>query len=262
MRYVVSIAAKQSSAGGITYGLRIVEVLRQPWIASPRFINYVSQVRWRLRNDGGRIGGFNLRKRVYDIATLFGLGLLIVMLVVYPSEAVAAGKDGVMLCLNVIVPSLLPFFVVSALVVELGAADALGVLAAPVMRVLFNVSGTCGAAWIMGFIGGYPVGAKTAIALYNSGKIGKVETERLLSFCNNSGPAFILGVVGAGVFSSGRVGLLLYLVHALSSVLVGIGFRNYKRSVGATCGRPPGSASFIEPAENPRGRDRKSTRLN
>ncbi|MDR0937077.1 MAG: hypothetical protein LBM98_10390 [Oscillospiraceae bacterium] len=27
-------------------------VLRQPWIASPRFINYVSQVRWRLRNDG------------------------------------------------------------------------------------------------------------------------------------------------------------------------------------------------------------------
>ncbi|MDR0936703.1 MAG: hypothetical protein LBM98_08490 [Oscillospiraceae bacterium] len=26
--------------------------LRQPWIASPRFINYVSQVRWRLRKDG------------------------------------------------------------------------------------------------------------------------------------------------------------------------------------------------------------------
>ncbi|MDR0937151.1 MAG: hypothetical protein LBM98_10760 [Oscillospiraceae bacterium] len=27
-------------------------ILRQPWIASPHFINYVSQVRWRLRNDG------------------------------------------------------------------------------------------------------------------------------------------------------------------------------------------------------------------
>jgi sporulation integral membrane protein YlbJ len=173
-----------------------------------------------------KIEGYNdLRKRIYDIATLSGLGLLIAMLVLYPAEAVSAGTDGVMLCLNVIVPSLLPFFVVSALVVELGAADALGVLAAPVMRVLFNVSGTCGAAWVLGFIGGYPVGAKTAIALYSTGKIGKTETERLLSFCNNSGPAFILGVVGAGVFSSGRIGLLLYLVHALSSVLIGIGFR-------------------------------------
>ncbi|MDR0936357.1 MAG: hypothetical protein LBM98_06760, partial [Oscillospiraceae bacterium] len=27
-------------------------ILRQPWIASPHIINYVSQVRWRLRKDG------------------------------------------------------------------------------------------------------------------------------------------------------------------------------------------------------------------
>lgn len=170
------------------------------------------------------------RRLLYDLVTLLGLGALIVMLAVYPAESVSAGKDGVALCLNIVVPSLLPFFVVSALAVELGAADALGVLAAPVMRVLFNVSGTCGAAWVLGFVGGYPVGAKTAIALYSSGKIGKTETERLLSFCNNSGPAFILGVVGAGVFSSGQIGLLLYMVHALSSVLIGVGFRWYGSS--------------------------------
>ncbi|MDR0915835.1 MAG: sporulation protein, partial [Oscillospiraceae bacterium] len=48
--------------------------------------------------------------------------------------------------------------------------------------------------------------------------------------CNNSGPAFIFGVVGAGVFASGRVGLLLYLAHTLASVLVGVLFRFYKRS--------------------------------
>ena len=47
-------------------------------------------------------------------------------------------------------------------------------------------------------------------------------------FCNNSGPAFILGVVGAGVFASSRVGVLLYLAHAAASICIGILFRFYK----------------------------------
>ena len=50
----------------------------------------------------------------------------------------------------------------------------------------------------------------------------------LLAFCNNSGPAFILGVVGAGVFASSRVGVLLYLAHAAASICIGILFRFYK----------------------------------
>ncbi len=54
------------------------------------------------------------------------------------------------------------------------------------------------------------MGAKSVIALYENGTCSKVEAERLLSFCTNSGPAFIFGIVGAGVFSGGRIGLLLY----------------------------------------------------
>jgi sporulation integral membrane protein YlbJ len=81
----------------------------------------------------------------------------------------------------------------------------------------------------LGFVGGYPVGARTALSLYEKGLCTKTEAERLLSFCNNSGPAFILGVVGAGIFSSSRVGLLLYLTHAAASLCVGVLFRFYKR---------------------------------
>ena len=78
-----------------------------------------------------------------------------------------------------------------------------------------------------------PVGARTALALYEKGACTKTETERLLSFCNNSGPAFILGAVGAGIFSSSKVGWLLYLAHAAASLTVGLIFRFYKR------GEPP-----------------------
>lgn len=163
-----------------------------------------------------------------------GLALLCatLALMLYPSQSMQAAKDGLTLCYNVIIPSLFPFFVLSSLVVELGLAGYLGRLLEGLMRPLFHVSGACACAFALGFIGGYPVGAKTAISLYEKGMCTKTEAERLLAFCNNSGPAFILGVVGAGVFASSRVGVLLYLAHAAASVCIGLLFRFYKAAPG------------------------------
>lgn len=166
-------------------------------------------------------------KRVRD--ALVGLALLVATaaLVVSPGQAITGAKDGLTLCFNVIVPSLFPFFVLSSLVVDLGLAAYLGGALEGLMRPLFRVGGSCAAAVALGFIGGYPVGARTALQLYQQGLCSKAEAERLLSFCNNSGPAFILGVVGAGIFGDSRVGFLLYLTHALASLLVGLLFRFY-----------------------------------
>ncbi|MDR0813997.1 MAG: sporulation protein [Oscillospiraceae bacterium] len=169
------------------------------------------------------------RKLIIDVLQTAGLILACAALIVYPKQSVDAAKSGVELCWNVIVPSLFPFFVLSALIISTGVADLLGRFCEKIMRPLFNVSGASSAAFVLGFIGGYPVGAKTVITLYNGRKCTKQEAERLLSFCNNSGPAFIFGVVGAGIFSSGQIGLLLYLVHTVSSLLIGVCFRFWGR---------------------------------
>ena len=160
---------------------------------------------------------------------LLGIGLLCATLALLanPQSALEAARNGLELCGNVIVPSLFPFFVLSSLVVDLGLAGYLGRLLERVMRPLFRVNGACASALALGFIGGYPVGARTAISLYQNGMCSRTEAQRLLAFCNNSGPAFILGVVGAGVFASSRVGVLLCLAHALASVCVGVLFRFY-----------------------------------
>lgn len=171
----------------------------------------------------------SIRDLVYCAALLTAaLGLILA-----PTEAMEGAKTGLTLCFNVIIPSLFPFFVLSSLLVELGLAAYLGRALEPVMRPLFRVNGACATAVALGFVGGYPVGARTALSLYEKGLCSKTEAERLLAFCNNSGPAFILGVVGAGVFASSRVGLLLYLVHALASLLVGLLFRFYGREEGS-----------------------------
>lgn len=148
-------------------------------------------------------------------------------LICWPKETSAAVQEGLALCYNVIIPSLFPFFILTSLVISLGLASYLGRLLEPVMRPLFHVGGSCAAALALGFVGGYPVGARAALTLYQSGQCTKSECERLLAFCNNSGPAFILGVVGAGIFADSRVGLLLCLTHALASVCVGLVFRFY-----------------------------------
>ena len=164
-------------------------------------------------------------RKVYNTLIFSGLFASIFALLRYPAQSIQAASEGLTLSLNVIIPSLFPFFVLSTLLIHLGVAKAFGGVFEHIMQPLFRVPGVSASAFILGFIGGYPIGAKTAIGLYEDGQISKVEAERLLAFSNNSGPAFILGVVGVGIFASSRIGLMLYLAHAIASIFVGILFR-------------------------------------
>lgn len=174
-------------------------------------------------------------------------------LVLCPAEASDAARQGLSLCLQTVLPSLFPFFVLSSLCVSAGAADALGHLLEPVMRPLFRLSGAGAAAVVLGLVGGYPVGARTAAELYRGGAVSKDEAERLLCFCNNAGPGFVLGVCGGAVLQSARAGLCLCLVHTASAILTGMALcrlggasRSRARGDGAPRRprRPGGAAVF------------------
>ncbi len=182
------------------------------------------------------MAGLLRRKGTRD--ALLGLVLVVAAgaLMCWPQQSMEATRTGLQLCYNVILPSLFPFFVLSGLVVELGLAGYVGRVLEPLMRPLFRLPGACACAVALGLIGGYPVGARTAINLYENGLCSKTEAERLLAFCNNSGPAFVLGVVGAGVFADSRVGVLLYLAHAAACLCIGVLFRFYKANEGVGSG--------------------------
>lgn len=138
--------------------------------------------------------------------------LLALALLWNAAAAAEAVRRGVTLCLTSVIPALFPFFAVSSLLVSLGAGDAVRVLERP-FRALFRCGGAGAAAFLLGMIGGYPVGASTVAALVRRGDVSLAEGRRLLAFCNNAGPAFIIGVAGLTVFGSARVGAYLYLIH-------------------------------------------------
>lgn len=128
------------------------------------------------------------------------------------------------LCGATLIPSLFPLFVLSRMLDSLGLPRVLSRRAGPWMQRLFGVSGAGAEAFILGLCGGYPLGATVVVELRRDGRIGRDEAERLLAFCNNSGPAFILGGVG-GVFGSARAGALLYAGHVLAAVCTGLCLR-------------------------------------
>lgn len=152
------------------------------------------------------------------------LGLMAVLLV-FSADTAQAVRDALALCVQSVIPALFPFFVLSSLFIDLGCASVLGQILAPMMRRLFGVSGAGGTAFLLGLIGGYPVGARTVGELYQSRQCTKTEGERLLAFCSNAGPSFILGVAGLGCFGSVHIGAWLYLIHAGSAIIVGLLFR-------------------------------------
>ncbi len=159
---------------------------------------------------------------ILTIYILFGLVLM-------PSMCMEAASNGLALCISVVVPSLFPFFVCSKILVKNGFAEKISKPLHFFMRPVFNVPG-CGAfAFVIGILSGCPVGAKTVTDIYEKSMCSKTEAQRMLCFCNNSGPLFVIGSVAIGMLGLKEVGTVLYLSHIISAVITGVIMSNYKR---------------------------------
>ncbi|MBQ3553410.1 MAG: hypothetical protein IJA08_01835 [Clostridia bacterium] len=177
------------------------------------------------------------RKKVYvwyvKSAVIYVLLLSFLLLFILRSESVMEEIISALgLCYHTMIPSLFPFFVLSGLMMEFDFATVSGTLFSPVMRPLFRVRGSGAAAFVIGLFCGYPTGAKIVVTLYKKNQISRTEGMRLLPFCNNSGPLFVIGAVGVGMLGSVELGIYLFVIHALSAFLVGILFRFYGRASG------------------------------
>ena len=166
-----------------------------------------------------------MRKAVLYISAL----VLTALMVFSPESSIFYSKQALLMCYEIIIPSLFPFFVCSGILVYSGFAQSCAKLFRPVMKPLFNVNENGAAAFVLGIISGYPLGAVTACQLYENAYLSKSEAERLLAFCNNSGPLFILGAVGAAIYQNAKIGVILYITHIVSAVFVGVIFRFYCR---------------------------------
>ena len=168
--------------------------------------------------------------------------LLGALLLLRPEAAAGAVTDGLALCARTVIPTLLPFFVVTSLLLKLGFAQWLRGIFSPVMGPLFHLRGICAMPLLAGLLGGYPAGARTVRELFDQGLLTRREGELLLGFCNNCGPGFLVGFAGT-VLGGPRAGLRLYAIHVLSALLTGLLLCRLGRDRG------PGPRPLPGPAE-------------
>ncbi|WP_139492870.1 sporulation integral membrane protein YlbJ [Brevibacillus dissolubilis] len=151
--------------------------------------------------------------------------LLVIALISNPDPSFKAAVRGLEIWWEVVFPALLPFIVVSEVLMGVGVVHFVGVLLEPLMRPFFNVPGTGGFVLTMGFSSGYPVAAKLTTRLREQGNITRAEGERLVSFATTGDPLFVIGAVAVGFFHSEQVGFVLAVTHYLSALLIGVCYR-------------------------------------
>lgn len=150
---------------------------------------------------------------------------LFLLLLLSPSVVKDGVTAGFSSCVTTLIPALFPFLVLTNLICATGLADALGRVLAFPCRVLFGLSPSCGAAVVLGALSGFPVGAYTAVSLCERGRCSPGEAGRMLAFCTNAGPAFLIGGVGVYLWGDARIGLLLWLSQLAAACVVGVSFR-------------------------------------
>ena len=144
------------------------------------------------------------------------------MLILMSNTAAGAVSSALGVCISTVIPSLFPFLVLSSYITASGAADAIGKFLRKPFGAMFGISGELASAFIVGLISGYPAGAMIAAELVRNKKCDSDSASRALAFCSNTGPAFLIGGIGAGLLGDKRIGIILYIAEIISAIICGV----------------------------------------
>ena len=141
-------------------------------------------------------------------------------MMIMSSEAKSGAADGLGLCENIIIPSLLPILILVNIGVKSKTADVLKKIFGKLFEKVLKLPGCCAAAVIFGAIGGYPSGAILTEHLYKQGQIDSSTAARIMSFNFSGGIAFLITAVGTMRYNNTKIGVVFFAVSCISSLII------------------------------------------
>ena len=163
-------------------------------------------------------------KHIFLALSIFVLFLLMIF---FPSQTLLGASSGLLLWFQILLPTLLPTLIISNILILSNSIPYLVKYVGPIFQKLFRTSSNGSFAALTGFLCGYPVGAKVTAELVKNKQISKHEATYLLSFCNNTSPAFLSSYVILQQFQDKSLLLPTFVILYLSIFLCSILFRNY-----------------------------------
>lgn len=154
---------------------------------------------------------------------LSAAGLAAGIFILIYSPAVRGGVSrGLQLCAGTVIPSLFMFTAVVLFISLSGAANALGRYIERLSQFIFGLSGEQTVVMLLSFLSGYPVGAKLIDDMYLRGAADQKTANRMMLYCVNAGPAFIITAVGEVTLGSRSDGIRLLATHISASLIIAV----------------------------------------
>ncbi len=163
-------------------------------------------------------------RKYNTILSLFVL-FIIFNMIFRPSLYIQETLNGITAWAFNVLPSVLPFMFFTKVLSSLGTTERLSRVFGQATNKLFKTPPISAFVFLTSAVSGYPVGAKMTADLYASGKISKGEAFKMCSFCNTSGPMFIVGAVGVGMLGKPIYGYIILISHLIGAILNGILYR-------------------------------------
>ncbi len=121
--------------------------------------------------------------------------VLTCLILTHPAVSLHYAFHGLTLWFNKMIPALLPFMILSGVLVRMGLTERFTAVLDPLLRPLFRVRRNVLYCIFLGFLCGFPMGARVAADLLDRDLITRREAEYLLAFCNNIGPVYFCSFV-------------------------------------------------------------------
>lgn len=154
-----------------------------------------------------------------NLLTLLFASVGMLVLIFDSRTAVAGIQSGIDICLRTLIPSLFPFFVVSGFITSSMVGQPVGILR--FLGKICRIPEGSESLLAVGFLGGYPVGAKNVWDTYSKKQLTNEDARRMVVFCNNAGPSFLFGILGP-LFPDKRCVWALWLVQIIGAILTGV----------------------------------------
>ena len=130
---------------------------------------------------------------------------------------------------NNIFPSILPFFIISSLLINYGIIN-ISKIISPLMR-LFGIDKNISFVFIMSIFSGFPSNSKYLKELLDKNIIDIDTSSKALLFTHFSNPLFILSTFS--IYSK-KIAIAILIVHYITNIIIGIIFKNYHNSYNNT----------------------------
>lgn len=164
----------------------------------------------------------------------------------FPQTVFTGASYGLVLWFRHVLPTLLPYMILINVLICTPALHWICRITSTFLCPLLGTSYYGTFAVLTGFLCGYPMGAKTTSDLLNVNKISRSEASYLLSFCNNTSPAFILSYVVAQNMKERNLCIPFFLILTFTPLMLSFIFRLFYRLPESSCSFPqvtPGSFS-------------------